>query len=394
MHTRKLYLYGLHDWSLILTTLIYVQTTIVFATIAVAWIDLLKALSISYTLLGVISVIGAGLSMISMMIGGSLVSHFGARATMIFAAPLIFVSHAVLALFPSTLTLIIVNVGWGLGFGALIVACTAVVIDWERERRKRIIDPFQASWNIASIVGALLGGWLLSIGYDFKQIMWLAVLTSVPLWICLLFTSIPGSGIVEEQGNPLESLRVLRLDRSLSVLAVIIIMITFAQNVGVTWSPIYLDTLGADPLISGAALAAFQGATALFRIVNGILVRWFGDKIVLWSGATGVILAGTLLLLSRDQYVVLAAFILLGAAVAGAQPTAISLGVRLLPTRTALVSAGILAVGEVGFVLSTPVLGWVSDLASLQYSLSLALPCGVIAFLLVFGIPKTTSTAS
>lgn len=394
MHTRKLYLYGLHDWSLILTTLIYVQTAIVFATIAVAWIDLLKALSISYTLLGVISVIGAGLSMISMMIGGSLVSHFGARATMIFAAPLIFVSHAVLALFPSTLTLIIVNVGWGLGFGALIVACTAVVIDWERERRKRIIDPFQASWNIASIVGALLGGWLLSIGYDFKQIMWLAVLTSVPLWICLLFTSIPGSGIVEEQGNPLESLRVLRLDRSLSVLAVIIIMITFAQNVGVTWSPIYLDTLGADPLISGAALAAFQGATALFRIVNGILVRWFGDKIVLWSGATGVILAGTLLLLSRDQYVVLAAFILLGAAVAGAQPTAISLGVRLLPTRTALVSAGILAVGEVGFVLSTPVLGWVSDLASLQYSLSLALPCGVIAFLLVFGIPKTTSTAS
>lgn len=394
MHTRKLYLYGLHDWSLILTTLIYVQTAIVFATIAVAWIDLLKALSISYTLLGVISVIGAGLSMISMMIGGSLVSHFGARATMIFAAPLIFVSHAALALFPSTLTLIIVNVGWGLGFGALIVACTAVVIDWERERRKRIIDPFQASWNIASIVGALLGGWLLSIGYDFKQIMWLAVLTSVPLWIGLLFTSIPGSGIVEEQGNPLESLRVLRLDRSLSVLAVIIIVITFAQNVGVTWSPIYLDTLGADPLISGAALAAFQGATALFRIVNGILVRWLGDKIVLWSGATGVILAGTLLLLSRDQYVVLAAFILLGAAVAGAQPTAISLGVRLLPTRTALVSAGILAVGEVGFVLSTPVLGWVSDLASLQYSLSLALPCGVIAFLLVFGIPKSTANAS
>ncbi len=394
MHTRKLYLYGMHDWSLILTTLIYVQTATVFATIAVAWIDLLKALSISYTLLGVISVIGAGLSMISMMIGGSLVSHFGARTTMIFTAPLLFVSHAILALFPSTMTLIIVNVGWGLGFGALIVACTAVVIDWERERRKRIIDPFQASWNIASIVGALLGGWLLSIGYDFKQIMWLAVMTSVPLWICLLFTAIPGSGIVEEQGNPLESLRVLRLDRSLSVLAIIIIVITFAQNVGVTWSPIYLDTLGADPLISGAALAAFQGATALFRLINGVLVRWFGDKVVLWSGALGVIIAGTMLLISRDQYIVLSAFILLGSAVAGAQPTAISLGVRLLPTRTALVSAGILAVGEVGFVLSTPVLGWVSDLASLQYSLSLALPCGIIAFLLVFGIPQTKPTAS
>lgn len=202
MHTRRLYLYGKHDWAVILTCLIYIQTAIVFSAIGVAWIDLLKVLSISYTLLGIISVIGAGLSMISMMVGGSLVSHFGARRTMIATAPMLFMSHAALALFPSTITLIFVNIGWGIGFGALIVACTAVVIDWERERRKRIIDPFQASWNIASIVGALLGGWLLSIGWDFKQIMWLVVGTSVPLWFCLVFSPIPGSGIVEESGNP------------------------------------------------------------------------------------------------------------------------------------------------------------------------------------------------
>jgi MFS family permease len=222
--------------------------------------------------------------------------------------------------------------------------------------------------------------------------MWLAVCTSVPLWVMLVCSAIPGSGIVEESGNPFESLRVLRIDRSLTVLAGVIIVITFAQNVGVTWSPIYLDTLGADPFISGVALASFQGATAVFRLINGMLVRWFGDKVVLWSGALGVISAGTMLLVSRDQYIVLSAFILLGAAVAGAQPTAISLGVRLLPTRTALVSAGILAVGEIGFVLSTPILGWVSDLVSLQYSLSLALPCGVIALLLIFGIPSNRAT--
>jgi MFS family permease len=394
MHTRKLYLYGHHDWALILTFLLYVQTAIVFSAIGVAWIDLLKVLNISYTLLGIISVIGAGLSMVSMMIGGSLVSHFGARRTMIAFAPILFLSHMSLALVPSTLTLVFVNIGWGFGFGALIVACTTVVIDWERERRKRVIDPFQASWNIASIGGALLGGWLLSNGWDFKQIMWLAVATSVPLWIILLFSQIPSSGIVEESGNPLESLRVLRLNRSLTILAGIIIVITFAQNIGVTWSPIYLDTLGADPFISGVGLAAFQGATALFRLINGILVRFFGDKIVLWSGSIGVIIAGLMLFMSRDQYIVLGAFVLLGAAVAGAQPTAIALGVRLMPTRTALVSAGILAVGEVGFVISTPILGWVGDLASLQYSLSLALPCGIIALLLVFGIrstPKPTS---
>jgi MFS family permease len=285
-----------------------------------------------------------------------------------------------------------VNVGWGVGFGAMLVACTTVIIDWERERRKRIIDPFQASWNIASIVGALLGGYLLSIGWTFISVMWLASLTSIPIWFMIVFAKFPGSGMVEESGHPFEALRVIGQYRELALLGFMIVVVTFASNIGQTWSPIYLDTLGANPMVSGAALAGFQSATALFRLINGLLVTRHGARAVLMVAAVTMIGAASMLLLTRDQYVVFAAFILLGASIAGATPTAITLGVQLAPTRTAAVSAGILTLGEVGYTISTPVLGWLGDLFSLQWALGTALPCGILMLIAVFFLPRKIIT--
>jgi MFS family permease len=388
MATRTLYLYGAYDWALALTVLLYIQTALTFSAISVAWIDLIKTFAISYTFLGFISVIGAALSMVSMLIGGSIVSHIGTRKTLLITIPLLVFSHLLLALAPSQSMLIVVNVGWGLGFGAMLVACTSVVIDWERVRGKRIIDAFQAGWNVASIAGAVLGGYLLSIGWDYRDIMWLAAMSSAPFVVLIGLSAFPRSGAHEESGHPFAGLQLIAGHRTLAIIGALVVITTFAQNIGVSWSPIYLDTLGADPLISGSALAAFQGATALFRLSNGLLVTRFGARAILWCGAVGITFAGVLLYFSTNQYFVLAAFIILGAAVAGAQPTAISLGVKLMPTRTALVSGGILALGEVGFTVSTPMLGWLADQASLQTALATALPCGVLMWIVVFWLPR------
>lgn len=388
MATKRLYLYGSHDWSMIVTFLLYTHTALIFSVINVAWIDLIKQLGITYTVVGLIAVVGAGLSMVSMLFGGSIVSRFGARKTLIVTVPILIVSHACLAFAPSQLMLFAVNVGWGVGFGAMLVACTTIIIDWERARRKRIIDPFQASWNIASIIGALLGGYLLSIGWTFVSIMWLACVTSIPIWVLIVFAKFPSSGIVEEVSHPFEAIRVIGQHRELALLGFMIVVVTFSQNVGQTWSPIYLDTLGANPLLSGAALAGFQSATALFRLINGILVTRHGARAVLMVAAVTMIVAASMLLISRDQYIVFGAFILLGASIAGATPTAITLGVQLAPTRTAAVSAGILTLGEVGFTISTPILGWLGDLFSLQWALGTALPCGILMLIAVLFLPR------
>lgn len=376
---------------MVLVILIYIQLAYSFSTIGVATIDLIATLRISYTLIGAISVIGALLSMISMMVGGSLVGYIGARNTIVFSTPILFLSHIALAAVPSTTTLIIVNVGWGVGFGALLVACTAVIIDWERERRKRIIDAFQASWNIAAIVGALLGGVFLSWGWTFADIMWAAAITLIPLWIGVLFASFPTSGVIEETSHPLASFSFIAQYRELLLLGIMMVLVTFVQNIGQTWSPLYLDALGAHPIISGAALAAFQAAVALFRLINGILVTRFGAKFILFSGALGICVSALLLYFMQNQYVVLGAFMLMGAAIAGTQPTAISIGVRLHPTKSAALSGGIMALGELGFIISTPLTGWVADLHGMPVAMVLALPCGIAMLLAVLFVPRTTS---
>lgn len=391
MVTKRLYMHRSHDIAMVLVVLIYVQLAYSFSTIGVATIDLIAKLNISYSLLGGISVIGAILSMISMMVGGSLVGYIGARNTIIFSTPILFISHIALAVVPSAITLIVVNVGWGVGFGALLVACTAVIIDWERERRKRIIDAFQASWNIAAIIGALLGGLFLSWGWTFGDVMWAAAYTLIPLWVGVLFAAFPNSGVIEETSHPLASFSFIAQYRELLLIGIMMILVTFVQNIGQSWSPLYLDALGASPIISGAALAAFQGAVAIFRLFNGILVTRFGAKVVLFIGALGICISAVMLYTLQNQYVVLFAFIVMGAAIAGTQPTAISIGVRLHPSKSAALSGGIMALGELGFIISTPLTGWVADLYGMPVAMVLALPCGVAMLIAVLLIPRTTS---
>lgn len=391
MATKRLYMHRSHDIAMVLALLINVQLAYSFGTIGVATIDLLARLNMSYSLLGAISVIGAILSMISMMVGGSLVGYIGTRNTIMYTTPIMFVSHIALAVFPSTTTLIVVNIGWGVGFGALLIACTAVIIDWERERRKRIIDAFQASWNIAAIAGALLGGVFLSWQWTFGDVMWAAAITLIPLWVGVLFASFPSSGVIEEASHPLASFSYIAQYRDLLLLGIMMILVTFVQNIGQTWSPIYLDVLGANPIISGAALAAFQAAVALFRLINGVLVSRFSAKVILFCGALGICVSAILLYTVPNQYVVLFAFILMGAAIAGTQPTAISIGVRLHPTKSAALSSGIMALGELGFIISTPLTGWIADMHGMSVAMALALPCGIAMIIAVLLVPRSTS---
>ncbi len=388
MVTKRLYMHREYDWAVFLAILLYIHTAFVFSAIGVAWIELIRTLDISYTLLGLISVVGAGLSLVSMLVGGSLISRYGSRKTLLATIPILALSHCALALAPSQIVLIGANIGWGVGFGALLVATTTVVLDWERERRKRLIDPFQAAWNVASILGAVGAGWALTIGWNFQQILLTAAVTAFPLWLLIAFSKFPTSGIIEEPAHPFATIGIIASNRSLAILGIVVIFATFAQNVGQTWSPIYLNTIGASPLISGIALASFQAATALFRFVNGAIVKSVGTRTALLSGAFGMCIAAALLLYSQHQYVVLAAFVILGAAVAGAQPMTLAIAVRLMPTRIAVVSSGIMALGEVGFIMSTPILGWLGDTYSLQQSMATALPCGLLIMLLLFFLPK------
>lgn len=391
MLTKRLYMHRSHDVAMVLVVLIYIQLAYSFSTIGVAWIDLIHRLQLSYTFVGAISVIGAVLSMISMIVGGSLVSHIGPRRTILISIPVLIASHIGLAQYPSQFMLILVNFGWGLGFGALLIACTVVIIDWERERRKRIIDAFQASWNIASIVGALLAGYLLSLHWTFSNILWLAIVTLAPLWVGVLFAAFPGSGVVEEASHPLQSFAFIAQYRELTLLGVMMVLVTFVQNIGQSWSPIYLDALGASPLISGAALAVFQSAIALFRLINGVLVQRYGAKIVLLSGAIGICISAVLLYISQNPYIVLCAFMLMGGATAGTQPTALAIGVRLHPSNSSAISGGIMALGEVGFGLSMPLIGWAADAFSLPFAMALALPCGIAMIIAALWIPPSTS---
>jgi fucose permease len=120
-------------------------------------------------------------------------------------------------------------------------------------------------------------------------------------------------------------------------------------------------------------------------------VSRFSAKVILFCGAVGICVSAILLYTVPNQYVVLFAFILMGAAIAGTQPTAISIGVRLHPTKSAALSSGIMALGELGFIISTPLTGWIADMHGMSVAMALALPCGIAMIIAVLLVPRSTS---
>jgi hypothetical protein len=257
---------------MVLTFLLYIHTALIFSVINVAWIDLIHELGISYTFVGLISVFGAGFSMISMLLGGSIVGRFGARKTLTVTIPILVISHASLAFAPSQLMLFAVNVGWGVGFGAMLVACTTVIIDWGTGAPQTHHRPIPGIVEHCIDCGST-ARWLF-----------------VEHWLDIYFGDVvsqsdqyPDLGARLYLPNSLgqgrriiwASLRSDAGNRTISRISTTRIHDCCRHFFAKRWPkpgrPFISTLSGANPFISGAALAGFQSATALFRLINGLI---------------------------------------------------------------------------------------------------------------------------
>jgi fucose permease len=103
------------------------------------------------------------------------------------------------------------------------------------------------------------------------------------------------------------------------------------------------------------------------RVGNAWLVRFWGARISLLLSGAGLMLANILLL--GGLWSAIAAFIIMGLAVAGVVPTVLSAAAHLAPGRSALVTGGIMSVAYTGFIIIPPITGWVADALSLRAAL-------------------------
>jgi MFS family permease len=191
------------------------------------------------------------------------------------------------------------------------------------------------------------------------------------------------------------------------------------ESVANLWSVIYLAELGAGSVLGGAAFALANAAMLGGRLVNARVVARLGTATSLHLSGAGLILAAAILFLSGIPVLpglpdlpgfpspaggdaagsvplAVAGFGLMGLAVAGVVPTALTAGARLVPGNSGAVAGALMAAVYVAFVLAPPLVGWLAEASSLRAALLVVAlsGAGIIALARTPGATPSPPSAS
>jgi MFS family permease len=277
----------------------------------------------------------------------------------------------------------------GLGFGLVETAMNSATLDWEHATRRSVMNAMHAGFSGGAVVGAFGAGMLLDAGWRYPGVLaLLAACCAAALLATLPVRYPPPEPPADGAGSPLAALRLLAGSRAIILLAALALMGIVGESIAITWSVIYLRSLGAPALIGGAAFALFNGAMFIGRLANAPLVARYGARLSLFVSGGLLVASGVLLLVPPGVPLAVAALALAGLGVAGVIPTALSAAARLAPGNAGAVTGALMSAAYLGFIICPPLIGWIAELISLRAALVLIGASGVAIIALVGGLHR------
>lgn len=259
----------------------------------------------------------------------------------------------------------------GVGFALLESTANAAALSWEGQTGRRLVGLLYALFSMGMAAGALGAGILLAGGLSHR----VALLLLVP---GLLAAAAATALSVYPSRQPARGGLSIGLPRgrALVLIALALAAVT-GEALADIWGVVYLRALGAGALTSSMMFALFNGGMILGRLLNGPLIARWGPGAVLrgtWVGLT----AAFALLAAGGVPLSVAAFTLMGLAIAGAAPTVLTLARTREGDGDATVN-GVVAASYLGFVVAPPLVGWLAELLGLLPAMLLVLGALVVA---------------
>jgi fucose permease len=337
----------------------------------VLWAEIIQALSLSKTIFGGVQLVAPLLSVGLLLVSGQIDSWLGKKRMALAGLALLAAAQLALARAPNLALLLMALLVTGAGNALLETAMNSATLDWEQITRHNVMNAMHAGFSAGAMLGAFGAGALLGLGWRYDQVLLLLMLLAIVILIATLPVTYPPVVASDhaEHAGPAATLRMLVVRPGILVLAVLCLFGIVGESVANLWSVIYLRELGAHAVLGGAAFALFNGAMLTGRLFKTALVARKGARASLLVSGAGVTLSTVLLMLPGGVPIAVLAFGLLGLAVAGVVPTALSAAARLSPGNSGAVTGAIMATAYSGFIVIPPLTGWLADLFSLQVAL-------------------------
>lgn len=360
--------------------LFYFCQGLAFASWASRIPDIKSSLSLSDGQLGsILFALPLG-QLITMALSGKLVSQFGSKSVLVFAASTYVVCLSSLAL---------ATQGWHLAvglffFGVVGNMCNIAVntqgVAAERLFEKPIMSSFHGAWSIAGFSGALVG--LLMVNLKVNPYMHFWIITIV-VWSNVFLNHknlVPGKGHVKKKRRKF----LAKPEGVLLQLGIIGFCSMATEGAMFDWSGVYFqDIVEAPKNLIVLGYASFMIMMAGGRFVGDWLISKVGRKKLMQVSGILISVGMFSAVLYPDLVFSTFSFMLIGLGVACIVPTVYSIAGKNAKAEPGIALAIVSSVSYLGFLMGPPLIGHIAEVLNLRYSYAIIGMFGILITILV-----------
>ncbi|WP_241193036.1 MFS transporter [Streptomyces sp. ADI98-10] len=369
---------------------------IAIGVMTVAWAEVIRSLDLSDGFFGTAHLLLPVVGLLTLLAAKRIYRYLDHRWIGIYGQLALIGLLVMLAVSDHFVGLLIAFVLAGLGSALVDTATNSVFMEIQARGGREVMNMMYAINSGGTVISALGAGALISLGMDYR---WVAVLFAVimaPVLVASFVIRYPPVNRDEPEEAPSGAeaaegdIGLIKLMRNplFRVVFVMTVLGIAVESIVQVWSVIYVDQLLDAPIVyGGAAFALFSLTMMIGRMINAWLVATLGIRRSFLISAAGTALSGVLLMAAFDLWLSVFAFLLMGIAVAGVQPTCLSAAARVAPSRVNIVAAAMMVPAYAAFIATPTAYGWLSDATSLNTAMVLVVIAGVGIGVLALGRP-------
>ena len=348
-----------------------------------AWASRVPSVKAAFDLspdgLGLLLLLLAAGAIVSFPLAGELTNRRGAATPTRALAVLHAIALVAIGLSPNVATLAAALFAFGMAHGAMDVTMNAWGAEVEQERDKPILPVLHAMWSFGAAFGAMAGSLALWVDFSVSVhfLLFAAAITSGCYFLAVLDWE---SKIV---GKSPSKVPFVFPKGALILVGVVAFSAAVSEGAMADWSAVYLvETVSATEEFAALGYAVFSFFMVLTRLLGGFIIEKMGAVLTArlsgLAAFTGIVMA----MMANNPYGVVLGFACMGIGLALIMPMAFSRAARQAdqPSGTAIASVATLGYG--GMLLGPPVIGFLAERWSFQFSFGfLAALAGLIILL-------------
>ncbi|MFC3200088.1 MFS transporter [Parapedobacter deserti] len=363
----------------IAVSLFYFGQGLAFASWASRIPDIKTALHLSDAQLGTLLFALPVGQLLTMPLSGRLVTKYGSERVLRAAAPLYALVLTCIGLAGSIWQLGVTLLIFGVVGNMCNIAINTQGVAAEKMYGRSIMTSFHGAWSIAGFAGALIGFLMINLHIGPYAHFWIiTVLVVINTWVNQRYLV---RGVVT---RPKKTSLFIKPDRTLFQLGIIGFCSMAAEGAMFDWSGVYFkDIVQAPQSLVVLGYASFMIMMALGRFVGDWAIRRIGRKTLLQISGCLIFTGMGISVLFPNIGTATGGFMLVGLGVACIVPSVYSAAGRndKIPPGVAL--AMVSSVAYLGFLMGPPLIGYIAELASLQYSYAVIALSGLFITILV-----------